>query len=300
MAYVGRFAPSPTGRLHLGSLTTAVASYLEARKRGGRWLLRIEDVDTARTVAGAADDMLRTLSGLGFEWDGPVLYQSHRTGAYQSALSQLRAQGQIYECSCTRRQLAESDTEGGYPGTCRNGAHGAPPFALRFRLDDTRSLRIDDSLQGARTFNLGVMGDPIVRRRDGLCAYQLAVVVDDADAGVTDVVRGADLQGSSAWQRSLQQALGFEATRYTHLPLVTDANGKLSKSGFAVPLDDGQAGIWLHAALKLLHQQPPDDLRASGPAEVWAWARQNWRLQALHGVDRLPAIWPQAPSPDKP
>lgn len=281
MPYVGRFAPSPTGRLHLGSLTTAVASYLEARSQQGRWLLRIEDVDTTRTVSGAADEMVRTLASLGFEWDGPIVYQSQRTGAYGDALAKLHLQGLIYECGCTRRTLADADTAGGYPGTCRTGTSGAAPFALRLRLDDTSEL-IDDALRGSCSIDLRALGDPVIRRRDGLFAYQLAVVVDDADAGVTHIVRGADLLDSSAWQRCLQRALGLPLPVYTHVPLVTDADGgKLSKSTHAVPLDAKQAGTWLFRALELLRQQPPPELQNLPVAEIWPWAISNWRLRNL-------------------
>lgn len=281
MPYVGRFAPSPTGRLHLGSLTTAVASYLEARSHHGRWLLRIEDVDTTRTVSGAADEMVRTLASLGFEWDGPIVYQSLRGDAYSEALSRLQLQGLIYECGCTRRTLADADTAGGYPGTCRTVTNGAAPFALRLRIDDTSEL-IDDALRGSCSIDLRALGDPVIQRRDGLFAYQLAVVVDDAAAGVTHIVRGADLLDSSAWQRRLQRALGLPFPVYTHVPLVTDAQGgKLSKSAHAVPLDPGQAGAWLFRALELLRQQPPAELQSHPVAGIWQWAKSNWQLRNL-------------------
>jgi glutamyl-Q tRNA(Asp) synthetase len=280
--YVGRFAPSPTGPLHLGSLTTAVASYLEARTRGGRWLLRIEDVDSTRTVAGAADEILHTLTSLGFEWDGPVIYQCQRTSTYLAALARLQLSGQIYECGCTRSMLAESGAAGGYPGTCRAGAQGIAPYALRLRVDETASEQIEDGVRGHCSFDLRTLGDPVLRRRDGLIAYQLAVVVDDAEAGITHIVRGADLLESTAWQRCLQRALGLPTPLYTHVPLVMDADGaKLSKSRQAVTPNASRAEPWLYQALQLLRQQPPAALRFAPASQIWQWATHNWHLEHL-------------------
>jgi glutamyl-Q tRNA(Asp) synthetase len=290
MAYVGRFAPSPTGRLHLGSLATALGSFLEARNRGGRWLLRIEDLDTARTVPGAAEDILATLRLLGLEWDGPVVYQTQRSAAYLAALESLQRQGLVYGCSCTRRELAESDPGRGYPGTCRSGARGPPPLALRLRLDDQAIEAFDDRLQGHCSYRLSSLGDPIIRRRDGLFAYQLAVVVDDADAGVTDVVRGADLLGSSPWQRVLQRALGLPHPTLCHLPLITAATGqKLSKSRSAVSLDPRRAPDWLLLALGLLHQHPPPELSGQPVPQIIEWAVAHWNPESLRGLATLPA-----------
>ena len=290
--YVGRFAPSPTGRLHLGSLTTALGSCLEARAHGGRWLLRIEDLDTPRIRPGASDEMLRTLAALGFEWDGAVTWQSQRAGAYAVALARLRDIGRLYPCSCSRRQLsgqaADADTEGGYPGTCRHGPHAPPPWAQRFLVRDGCEQVLHDGLWGAVRWLLRELGDPVVQRRDGIVAYQLAVVVDDAAAGITDVVRGADLLTSTAWQRELQQALGLPSPRCVHLPLVTASDGaKLSKTAAAVPLEPAKAGRWLHKALSILRQNPPTTLRDAPPAEIWKWALNAWNLNALRGVREL-------------
>jgi glutamyl-Q tRNA(Asp) synthetase len=290
---VGRFAPSPTGRLHLGSLTTALGSCLEARIHGGRWLLRIEDLDSPRIRPGAADEMLRTLEALGFEWDGPVVYQSSRGAAYAAALEQLRGQQRLYPCGCTRRQLAgqvqDPDTEGGYPGTCREGTHAPPPWSQRFRVRDERVQVLEDSLCGELRWPLRELGDPVVQRRDGLIAYQLAVVVDDATAGVTHVVRGADLLSSTAWQRELQEALALPSLRYLHLPLVTAADGaKLSKTATAVPLDASRAAAWLHLALSLLRQEPPAMLLQAAPGQIWQWAYAAWNVNALRGLRELP------------
>jgi glutamyl-Q tRNA(Asp) synthetase len=286
--YVGRFAPSPTGALHLGSLTTALASCLEARVRGGRWLLRIEDVDTTRAVPGLADDMLRTLAALGFTGDGPVLWQSRRTARYAAAIEQLRAAGRIYPCACTRRQLAESEPGAGYPGTCRQAPQGPPPYAWRFRMDDAGAYAFEDGLQGHCAPTPASLGDPIVLRRDGLHAYHLAVVVDDADSGVTDVVRGADLLHSTPWQLQLQTALGLPRPHYLHVPLVVNADGgKLSKSAQAVSIGAEKAGDWLYKALILLKQSPPPVLRAAPLAALWDWAIAHWQLNRLAGVRHL-------------
>ncbi len=287
--YMGRFAPSPTGKLHVGSLTTALGSALEAHAHGGRWRLRIEDLDTPRIRPGATDEMTRTLEALGFIWDGPIVFQSQRQAAYLRALEQLRAAGRIYPCGCSRRQLQEQlpdpEQEGGYPGTCRNGPSGPPPWAWRFRVRDEVTHRLEDGLQGTLQWTLQTIGDAVIQRRDGVIAYQLAVVVDDAEAGVSDVVRGADLLASTAWQLELQSALSLPQPRYLHLPLVVAADGnKLSKSAAAIPLDPTQAGTWLHRGLTLLQQAPPADLRRAKPSEIWQWAREHWDVTRLRGI----------------
>jgi len=287
--YVGRFAPSPSGRLHLGSLTTAVASYLEARQHHGSWLLRIEDLDAARVIAGASAQLVETLARYGFEWDGEVLYQSRRQHLYEAAFQRLQAAGLLYPCSCSRRVLRDHDADSGYPGTCRGGVSGAPPYAWRLRIEDRNREAFTDTLQGWCEQPLGPLGDPIVRRRDAVISYQLAVVVDDADSGITDVVRGSDLLSSTAWQRCLQRALQLPLLRYCHLPLVVDADGrKLSKSLRAVPLDGADAGAWLCRTLALLRQQPPDSLRTASLPSIWQWALENWQLARLESVKSLP------------
>ena len=294
---VGRFAPSPTGALHLGSLTTAAASFLAARHVGGKWLLRIEDLDTARVQPGAADTMLRTLESLGFGWDGAVIHQGQRLDLYAQALAELAARGLCYACSCTRRDLGGTDDVGGYPGTCRAGALRTGPAAIRFRSDLSPVGAFEDGLLGVCDAN-PKLGDPIMRRRDGLFAYQLAVVVDDAEQAVTDVVRGSDLLPSTQWQRCVQQALGLPEPRYTHLPLVCEPDGtKLSKSarvisgGFGAELGvqtvPAAALIW--RVLSLLRQNPPAELALEPVAELWRWAIAHWQLNALRGVASLPA-----------
>jgi len=287
---VGRFAPSPSGPLHLGSLATAVASFLDARHGGGLWLLRIEDLDSARAVPQAADEILRVLEALGFWWDGPVTYQSQRQELYRSAIADLGARGLAYECSCSRRDRGATDDSGGYPGTCRAGPHRPGPTATRFRADLYPSGPFHDRLHGLVEVDAAAQGDPIIRRRDACFAYQLAVVVDDADQGVTDVVRGNDLLPSTGWQRSLQRALGLPEPRYAHLPLVCEPDGtKLSKSARALAPAAASAAALLWRVLRLLRQSPPEELAAAKPAVLLEWASAHWRLGALRGVATLAA-----------
>ncbi|MCB1887953.1 MAG: tRNA glutamyl-Q(34) synthetase GluQRS [Rhodocyclaceae bacterium] len=286
--YVGRFAPSPTGPLHFGSLLAAVGSYLEARVRQGRWLLRIEDVDRPRTVAGAEHAILATLERFGFEWDGPVWRQSARDAVYGEALERLRRDGRVFDCGCTRREIADSavgrDGAPRYPGTCRNGLPpGRAARTVRLRTEPGAVLCFEDRVLGRICEDVfSDVGDFILRRADGLFAYQLAVVVDDAASGVTDVVRGADLVDSTCRQLWLQRCLGLPAPSYAHLPVGTNAAGtKLSKQTFAPPLDDDRPGPALHAALAFLGQAPPAELAGWPPATIWAWAAANWRLSAV-------------------
>ncbi|MHB8763129.1 MAG: tRNA glutamyl-Q(34) synthetase GluQRS [Deferrisomatales bacterium] len=283
---VGRFAPSPTGPLHLGSLVAAAGSYALARRAGGRWLLRIEDLDAPRVVAGVAEDFLRTLEALGFEWDGAVVYQSRRTEAYQAARDRLAAGGHLYPCGCTRAEIARAASAPGpgdegpvYPGTCRGGlARGREPRAVRVRVDGA-VVSFDDRVAGRVESDLAAAsGDFVVQRADGSFAYQLAVVVDDADAGVTQVARGADLLASTPRQVHLQRLLGLPTPTYAHLPLVTGPGGeKLSKRDHAVSLAAGrdlgrEGGALLCAAFRFLGQAPPPGLAAAPGAEVLAWA----------------------------
>lgn len=286
----GRFAPSPSGALHLGSLATAAASFLDARHQGGKWLIRIEDLDTARTAPGAADSILRLLESLGFWWDGPVTYQSQRLALYQQALDDLTARGLAYACSCTRSDRGSTSDSGGYPGTCRLGAQRPGPTATRFRADLSPVGPYIDRLHGLTDFDSDALGDPIIRRRDGCFAYQLAVVVDDAAQGVTDVVRGEDLLPSTYWQRSLLRALGHGEPRYAHLPLVCEPDGaKLSKSQRTATVHGEPSERQLWRILRLLRQSPPTEL-AGGPLDaLWGWAIAHWRLEALRGVVTLPA-----------
>lgn len=276
----GRFAPSPTGPLHLGSLLAATGSFLDARAAGARWLVRMEDLDTPRVVPGCADQILRVLEAFGFQWDGEVLYQSTRREAYREALQALDGAGRLFRCSCSRKELAGGeDTH--YPGTCRNGPVRPGPTALRFRVDDA-PVRFDDLFLGPQAF--ANVGDVVVERRDGIASYQLAVVVDDAFQGVTRVVRGADLLESTAWQVQLQGALGLPRPIYGHLPLLLEPDGgKLSKSRRSVPLDLTARSRLLHSTLTYLSQDPPAELARADVPEIWKWAVTHWNPQALAG-----------------
>lgn len=275
MPYVGRFAPSPTGPLHFGSLVAAAASWLDARAAGGAWLLRMEDLDRPRELPGAAQTILRQLAELGLAWDGEVEKQAFRSRLYDDALARLAAAGHTYWCGCTRREMEDSalapDGARIYPGTCRNGiAPGKQPRALRVRTTDA-PIGFIDRVQGecAQSVEQEV-GDFVLRRADGLHAYQLAVVVDDAAQGVTDVVRGADLLDSTARQIHLQRLLGYPEPRYLHLPVaVTAAGEKMSKSSDASPTGPQD----MRAALAFLGHEPPAglDVRAQ-----LGWAKMNW------------------------
>ncbi len=286
----GRFAPSPTGPLHFGSLIAALGSFLEARRRGGEWLLRIEDVDVTRVAPGATDAILRTLERFELHWDGPAQRQSRRTGYYQAVLERLLRAGSAYLCSCSRRDLAghrrARDGSPIYGGICRLGVQRPDrPCAVRLQVGDAR-IEFDDALQGRYCQRLAEdIGDFIVRRADGLFAYQLAVVADDAEQGVNQVVRGSDLLDSTPRQIYLQRLLGLPTPSYVHLPLALDARGnKLSKQTGAPPLDERRPGPALWAALHFLGQQPPPDLMRESPAVLLDWALLHWRLE------RVPAV----------
>jgi glutamyl-Q tRNA(Asp) synthetase len=300
--YRGRFAPSPTGPLHFGSLVSAVGSYLAARAARGAWLVRIEDVDVPRTVAGAADDILRTLEGLGLCWDETVLYQSRRSEAYRAAVQQLQSSGYAYPCTCSRREIADSALRGiegqVYPGTCRNGpAAGDRPRAWRVRTDGIAfpaagegTIEFIDALQGRVTQHLASeIGDFVILRADGLYAYQLAVVVDDAFQGITHVVRGADLLASTARQIHLQRLLGLPTPAYMHLPVAVNARGeKLSKQTLAAPVAVPGASAVLVRALHFLLQRPPPELAAGRPCEILEWGVAHWDPQPLSGMQAQP------------
>lgn len=277
-AYIGRFAPSPTGPLHFGSLVAAVASWVDARAAGGAWHLRIEDVDTPRTVPGAEEAIVRTLDALGLFWDGPVVRQSERGARYEAALDLLRSRGCTYRCRCSRREIADSGVQGVdgivYPGTCREARIPAGAnLAERFRVPPGL-VAFDDRVQGRIAQGVAQdVGDFVVRRRDGLFAYQLAVVIDDADLGVTDVVRGADLLVSTPRQVVLQRALGLAMPRYLHFPVATRGGEKLSKQTRAPPVDAAAGSGVLLDALAFLGQVIP----APGPpTEVLAQAVRAW------------------------
>jgi glutamyl-Q tRNA(Asp) synthetase len=293
--YCGRFAPSPTGPLHFGSLIAAVGSYLEARTYGGRWLLRIEDLDPPREQPGASERILLDLELFGFEWDGPVVYQSRRAELYERALARLDGLGLIRRCGCSRRQLeslaenrARADGDELYhPPDCIRPA-GAGGETLRFRAAD-RVVEFADRSRGRVAVNVArTVGDFVLRRRDGLHAYQLAVTVDDAEQRVTDVVRGADLLSSTPRQNLIQQALGYATPGYLHLPLAVGASGsKLSKSTDAPALAAARPAVQLVTALTVLRQQPPACLAGGNVADVWHWARANWRPERFQGLTTI-------------
>lgn len=288
LPYVSRFAPSPTGPLHKGSLVAALASWLDARAHGGQWLLRIEDVDEPRCSKAAADTILHQLDALGLHWDGELLWQSLRTRLYRAALDRLIADDMAFACACTRRDLESQplslDGTRRYPGTCRNRI-GISPRAWRFRVPPG-AVTFDDAIRGVQSIDIAAdAGDFVLWRADGFCAYQLAVVVDDAEQGVTDVVRGADLLGSTPRQILLQQALRLMRPRYAHVPLVLDAHGeKLSKQTLARPLEAANAVPDLAEALRFLNHAPPAEVIAAGRDALLAWAIGHWRLASCAGA----------------
>lgn len=285
-AYVGRFAPSPTGPLHFGSLVAAVASYLQAKVHNGRWLLRIEDIDPPREQPGSTEAILSALEHYGFEWDGEVIFQSHSSVAHEAALQSLLNLKLAYRCGCSRRVL-ENCPRGPlgtiYPGTCRNGCD-AGQTAIRVRTTDA-PITFIDRLQGSQTQHLEAeSGDFIVRRRDGLIAYQLAVVVNDEIEGVNEVVRGIDLLDSTPRQIWLQQLLGYRTPHYVHIPVITHPDGdKLSKLTGAPGIPANGGRDVLVAALWALRQSPPADLATATVPEVWNWAVQHWDIDVLRG-----------------
>ncbi|WP_330165402.1 tRNA glutamyl-Q(34) synthetase GluQRS [Methylomonas sp. LL1] len=280
---MGRFAPSPTGPLHLGSLYTALASYLDARRHNGLWLLRIDDLDTPRNADGASDAILRCLERFGLHWDGNVYFQIQHLEHYQQILATLQHQQWLYACRCSRKTLANTPI---YPGYCREaGFVDDESSALRLKTQD-RQIEFDDALQGFISQNLiREHGDFIVRRKDRIIAYQFAVVIDDYNQRINHVVRGADLLDSTAKQLYLQQLLGYPMPRYTHLPLIVDQQGnKLSKQTLAAPADDSHPESTMFLLLRLLRQNPPAEL-ANAPAELQLqWAIAHWKPLALKKI----------------
>lgn len=287
--YRGRFAPSPTGPLHFGSLVAALGSYLDARANRGKWLLRMEDLDPPREQPGAADSILHTLETLGLHWDGPVLYQHTRLDAYQAATDELLNSGEAFPCACTRSEIADSGLAGlegpVYPGTCRKGLAGRPARAIRIRLNEGE-VSFQDRLQGTCSQNLErEIGDFVIRRADGLFAYQLAVVVDDAFQDITHVVRGADLLLSTPRQLHLQRRLGLPIPIYMHLPVALDVRGeKLSKQTGATAISDADTGAAVFEALTFLRQSPPAELQRAAPRELLDWAVAHWQPTRITAI----------------
>lgn len=279
---IGRFAPSPTGPLHYGSLLAALASYLDARSQAGRWLVRMEDLDPPREVAGAADDILRTLDNFGLLWDGEVMFQSQRQDAYHAVLDDIRRQGLAYECTCTRREI-RARGESVYLGHCRHGCD-ASRTQRAIRLQATpREIRFTDRVQGQQQGNpASDSGDFIIRRADGLFAYQLAVVVDDSAQGITDIVRGADLLSSTTAQIYLQSILGYPRPRYAHIRLaVTGSGEKLSKQTGAKAVSAAEPAPMLVRLLHDLGQQPPKGLGNETVDAILQWAIGHWRIEQV-------------------
>ncbi|PKL95690.1 MAG: tRNA glutamyl-Q(34) synthetase GluQRS [Gammaproteobacteria bacterium HGW-Gammaproteobacteria-8] len=285
--YRGRFAPSPTGPLHFGSMLAAVGSYLQAKSRKGRWLVRIEDIDPPREVPGAAQHQLETLARFGLQPDEAPLYQSASAAQHRAALTRLLETGAAFRCGCSRRDLPAS---GVYPGTCRDGLPpGRRARSIRFRINDQPEHFVD-RIHGAQCVDLArECGDFVIRRADGLIAYQLAVVVDDIASGITEVVRGADLLDSSARQQALYRALGAAPPQWVHLPLVVDRSGaKLSKSDNSDPVAAGSPATTLRQLLSALGHPPPPE--AGSLDRLWRWAIENWNLAR---VPREPIKVPQ-------
>ncbi len=315
MQYIGRFAPSPTGPLHFGSLVAAVASYCDAKYNQGKWLVRMEDVDKPREMAGAADDILRTLEMFGFEWDGAdinsrVIFQSQRSDIYENYFQHLKRNGSIYSCTCSRKEIADSAINIGidgaiypktcYPKTCFNktvnsntrekhvSASLMDTASWRINVDNAGLITFKDAIQGSISQQLAHdVGDFILKRKDGLFAYQLAVVVDDALQGVTHIVRGADLLDSTPRQIYLQQLLGvtthdFKKISYAHVPVVVNAGGeKLSKQTLAQAITPEIAPTLVFEALCFLGQTPPGEIKNTTLAEMWHWAIANWQLEKI-------------------
>lgn len=285
--YRGRFAPSPTGPLHLGSLYTAVASFLQARRQQGQWLVRIDDIDTPRCVPGAADRILRTLERFGLHWDADIRYQSRELESYHQAIQTLKDQRRLYPCVCTRKSLEGSAPI--YPGRCRSRRlEPCKDHALRVEVHH-HPIEFQDRIRGLYRQNLAsACGDFIVRRRDGIYAYQLAVVVDDHQAGVTEVLRGADLLDNTPRQIHLQRLLGYSSPDYAHIPILVDSRGnKLSKQTRASPVDATEPGPVLHNLLELLGQAPPKEIEGAPAEEILTWAINHWSIEKIPPAQQI-------------
>ncbi|MDX1693174.1 MAG: tRNA glutamyl-Q(34) synthetase GluQRS [Ketobacteraceae bacterium] len=288
-SYIGRFAPSPTGLLHFGSLMTAVGSFLDARAHDGRWLVRMEDLDPPRETPGASEAILKTLETYQLHWDGEVWFQSQRHAAYEARIQHFLENRQAFYCTCSRKPLIRK-YGGRYPGICR-GQFNLPdkPASVRL-LTHNDPIGFNDALQGHFEQRLeSEIGDFIIKRKDGLYAYHLAVVMDDEAQGVTDIVRGLDLLDSTPRQLYLQQLMGFHHPRYLHLPIVVNHLGqKLSKQTFAEPVPDNQPGRYLWACLQVLGQQPPADLQHESPADILRWGTAHWQRGNIPRQTEIP------------
>lgn len=292
--YRGRFAPSPTGPLHFGSLIAAVGSFLQARSQQGEWWLRIENIDPPREAAGAIDAILYSLEAHGLNWDGEVQYQFDRQQRYAAALDEIQQMGNLYACKCSRQQIANATGHTGgpliYPGTCRTNPPAVRGAYARRVITQDSTVQFEDMIQGKQHVNLEKeSGDFVLQRSDGLYSYQLAVALDDAEQGITEVVRGCDLLDSTPRQIFIQQLLNFTPPQYTHLPIALDSTTgeKLSKQTMAPALLDSLAAQNLWQTLDFLGQQPPPELRHTSVEELLAWAIPHWQL---NDVPRCMAI----------
>lgn len=293
--YRGRFAPSPTGPLHFGSLIAAMGSYLQAKQQHGTWLVRIDDVDPPRELKGASKEILKTLEGFGFEWDEEVLYQSNRLKRYQEAVNALIKQQKAYTCSCSRKsilkEMGQLKYEGEiiYPGLCRNGPlKNNKDYSVRLRCD-SEPICFNDPIQGKQAINLEkYRGDFIILRRDHHFSYHLATGIDDAEQNITDVVRGADLLNCTGSQLYVQHALNLASPQYGHLPIAVNSDGhKLSKQNHAKVIEVKNAVPLLYKSLKFLGQMPPIDLMECNQKDLWNWAKSHWRLDLVPKQSKL-------------
>lgn len=283
----GRFAPSPTGPLHLGSLLAATASFLDARSQNIPWCLRIDDIDTPRNVPGAADDIIRTLVAHGLHWDGTIVWQSQRSAHYEAAVCTLINTGRTFYCRCSRRQLRGITV---YPGTCRQRRHPTPETALRVEVNDAEFEFIDRIQKRQQNRLFETVGDFIVKRRDGLIAYQLATAVDDGSDEISQVVRGSDLLDNTPRQLFLMELLDLKPPDYAHIPTLVSANGqKLSKQYHAAPVEAAHAQKNLYKILCLLGQNPPVESEFSSCEALLNWGIHNWSMDAIPAVKNLPA-----------
>ena len=292
-SYKGRFAPTPSGPAHLGSLLAAVGSYLQARAMQGEWHVRIDDIDPPREVAGAADSILRTLENYALQWDGPIVYQSQRQEAYEDHLQQLHAQKDTFECSCSRSDIKSAALDGPngmiYPGTCRGGpADSTRQLAIRLKTQN-KQIMLEDRIQGDYALNIKKqVGDFVIGRADGLIAYHLATVVDDALDGYTEIVRGKDQLSLTPQHIYLQQRLKLTTPAYAHLPLLTAQDGKkLAKRHGACAIDNLLPAMVWQTILPALGLNPPTDLLAEPPAAILHWATQHWDLLRIPATDRI-------------
>ncbi len=295
--YIGRFAPSPTGPLHFGSLVAAVASYCDAKANGGKWLVRIEDLDKPREVPGAADNILRTLEAFGLHWDDEVVYQSQRAELYEAALADLKQQGLAYPCQCSRKTIQANATQTGpegaiYPGTCINNPIQATQNTAWRMKTAGKTITVKDAILDSETQAIDqLFGDFVIKRSDQAFAYQLAVVVDDAEQGITNVVRGADLWQSTSRQMLLQQALGYPTPQYAHVPLIVNEQGqKLSKQTKAKMIKAEDARKLIFDVLTLLNQRQQIHLKGSGHSEILQQSVKSWSISRSPKLSILAAI----------